>query len=104
MLVLIWSLMRCRDDEFEQKTTMKRMNYVSAQLMKGRGRGTHKNYLHRLYAEGLEDLDKKRRQVILPSNARSSWLRADANPSEPLQYLAAVLVNLQADHFSSSFV
>ena len=44
---------------------MKRMNYVSAQLMKGRDRGVHKNYLHRLYAEGLEDLDKKRRQVCL---------------------------------------
>ena len=55
--------MRCRDDECEQKTVMKRMNYVSAQLMKGRDRGIHKNYMHRLYAEGLEDLEKKRRQV-----------------------------------------
>ncbi|CAL5220772.1 g2838 [Coccomyxa viridis] len=52
-----------RDDEREQKTSMKRMNYVSAQLMKGRDRGAHKNYLHRLYAEGLEDLEKKRRQI-----------------------------------------
>lgn len=42
---------------------MKRMNYVSAQLMKGRDRGVHKNYMHRLYAEGLEDLEKKQRQV-----------------------------------------
>ena len=39
------------------------MNYVSAQLMRARDRGVHASYLHRLYAEGLEELQKKRRQV-----------------------------------------
>ena len=39
------------------------MNYVSAQLMAGRDKGTHPSYLHRLYAEGLEAFEKKRRQV-----------------------------------------
>jgi len=65
--VLMWMPVCCRDNEFEEKTraSMKRMNYVSAQLMKGRDRGAHANYLHRLYAEGLEDLEKKRRQVRL---------------------------------------
>ena len=39
------------------------MNFVSAQLMRARDRGVHASYLHRLYAEGLEELQKKRRQV-----------------------------------------
>lgn len=58
-------LVSCRDNEFEQKTkaSAKRMNYVSAQLMAGRDKGTHPSYLHRLYAEGLEAFEKKRRQV-----------------------------------------
>ncbi|CAK0783303.1 hypothetical protein CVIRNUC_006502 [Coccomyxa viridis] len=54
-----------RDTEYEQRTraSAKHMNYVSAQLMRARDRGVHASYLHRLYAEGLEELQKKRRQI-----------------------------------------
>ena len=58
-----WSPAGTMSNEQKTKASAKRMNYVSAQLMAGRDKGTHPSYLHRLYAEGLEAFEKKRRQV-----------------------------------------
>lgn len=71
----------CRDNEFDQKTrqSLKHMNYVSAQLMKARDRGTHATYLHRLYAEGLEELENKRRQVRSGMSAAFSTITGCAS-------------------------
>lgn len=45
----------------------KGMNYVSAELMRARDAAGYSSYCERLYAEGLEDLEKKKLKV------RRSW-------------------------------
>ena len=83
------------------------MNYVSAQLMRARDRGVHASYLHRLYAEGLEELQKKRRQVCTDALKPLKRCRSSQASAAPcmgtLRFLyPADLELLQREGFQSS--
>lgn len=45
------------------RTARKGMNYVSAELMRARDAAGYSSYCERLYIEGLEELEKKKRLV-----------------------------------------
>ncbi|EIE23420.1 hypothetical protein COCSUDRAFT_41669 [Coccomyxa subellipsoidea C-169] len=53
---------QARDDEIDARmlSARKGMNYVSAELMRARDAAGYSSYCERLYAEGLEDLEKKK--------------------------------------------
>lgn len=60
-----------RDAEIDMRmrTARKGMNFVSAELMRARDKGAFSSYGERLYVGGLEDLEKRKRMVILPTQS-----------------------------------
>ncbi|BDA47284.1 hypothetical protein COCOBI_10-1300 [Coccomyxa sp. Obi] len=56
---------QARDAEIDMcmQSARKGMNFVSAELMRARDAGGFSSYCERLYAEGLEDLEKRRRRA-----------------------------------------
>ena len=54
-----------RDAEIDlcMQSARKGMNFVSAELMRARDAAGYSSYCERLYAEGLEDLEKRKRRV-----------------------------------------
>ena len=54
-----------RDAEIDMRmlSARKGMNFVSAELMRARDAAGYSSYCERLYAEGLEDLEKRRHKV-----------------------------------------
>jgi hypothetical protein len=55
----------------KMRSARKGMNYVSAELMRARDKAGFSSYGERLYMEGLEDLEKRKRLVTHPCH--SPW-------------------------------
>lgn len=72
-----------RDAEIDMcmQSARKGMNFVSAELMRARDAAGYSSYCERLYAEGLEDLEKRRRRVRSPYSTPHTNNMPSLNPA-----------------------